>query len=84
MVGQFLVADDRLGGERLRVTMSALEHSQAGHIGQYQTDGHLVAGCANYHLGTGGTPTFRTLYIEPVANKTLLAQSQPLVSTRLR
>src|SRR6185503_4826584 len=44
----------------------------------------LVAGCANYHLGTGGTPTFRTLYIEPVANKTLLPQSQPLVSTRLR
>lgn len=44
----------------------------------------LHAGCANYQLGTGGTPTFRTLYVEPVANKTLLPQSQPLLSTRLR
>ena len=42
------------------------------------------AGCANYRLGTGTTPSFRTLYVEPVANKTLLPQSQPLVSTRLR
>jgi hypothetical protein len=44
----------------------------------------FIAGCANYHLGTGGTPTFRTLYVEPVGNKTLLPQSQPLLSTRLR
>ena len=43
-----------------------------------------AAGCANYQLGTGSTPSFRTLYVEPVANKTLLPQSQPLVSTRLR
>lgn len=47
--------------------------------------GFLVgAGCAHYQLGTGTTPTFRTLYVEPVANKTLLPQSQPLLSTRLR
>ncbi|MES2694626.1 MAG: LPS assembly lipoprotein LptE [Verrucomicrobiota bacterium] len=44
----------------------------------------FVTGCANYQLGTGGTPSFRTLYIEPVANKTMLPQSQPLLSTRLR
>ena len=44
----------------------------------------ITAGCAHYQLGTGATPTFRTLYVEPVANKTLLPQSQPLVTTRLR
>jgi hypothetical protein len=43
-----------------------------------------IAGCANYQLGTGGAPSFRTLYVEPVANKSHLPQSQPLVSTRLR
>ena len=42
------------------------------------------SGCANYRLGTGATPAFHTLYVEPVANKTLLPQSQPLLSTRLR
>jgi hypothetical protein len=42
------------------------------------------SGCANYRLGTGATPSFHTLYVEPVANKTLLPQSQPLLSTRLR
>jgi hypothetical protein len=44
----------------------------------------LVAGCSHYQLGTGGKPSFQTLFVEPVANKTLLPQSQPLVSTRLR
>jgi hypothetical protein len=44
----------------------------------------ISAGCGHYQLGTGSTPSFRTLYVEPVANKTLLPQSQPLVSTRLR
>ena len=44
----------------------------------------VASGCANYRLGTGNTPTFRTLYVEPVGNKTLLPQSQPLLSTRLR
>ena len=43
-----------------------------------------LTSCANYQLGTGTNPGFRTLYIEPVTNKTLLPQSQPLVSTRLR
>ena len=44
----------------------------------------LANGCANYQLGTGGHPTFRTLFVEPVANKTLLPQAQAIVSTRLR
>jgi Lipopolysaccharide-assembly len=41
-------------------------------------------GCANYRLGTGVSSAFRTLYIEPVANQTLLPQSQALLSTHLR
>jgi hypothetical protein len=44
----------------------------------------LVAGCAHYQLGTGSQTSFRTVYIEPVANRTLLPQSQPLLSSRLR
>ena len=44
----------------------------------------FACGCAHYKLGTGGTPTFRTLHVEPVANRTLLPQSQPLLSARLR
>lgn len=44
----------------------------------------LLAGCSHYQLGTGATPSFRTLHIEPVANKTLLPQAQAIVSTRLR
>ncbi len=41
-------------------------------------------GCAHYQLGTGSAPAFRTLHLEPVANQTLLPQSQPILSTRLR
>ena len=44
----------------------------------------LLGVCANYQLGTGGTPAFRTLYIEPATNKTLLPQVQALLSTRIR
>ena len=44
----------------------------------------VSAGCANYQLGTGGTPSFRTLFVEPIANHTLLPQSQALLSTQLR
>ena len=43
-----------------------------------------LTSCAHYHLGTGATPKFRTLYVEPVANKTLLPQAQALLSTRIR
>ncbi len=41
-------------------------------------------GCANYRLGTDAKLTFHTLYVEPVANKTHLPQSQAIVSTQLR
>jgi hypothetical protein len=44
----------------------------------------IAAGCSHYQFGTGSTPGFRTLYVEPIANKILLPQSQPLVTTRLR
>lgn len=44
----------------------------------------FATGCAHYQLGTGAKPAFRTLYVEPVANRTMLPQSQPLLSTRLR
>lgn len=45
----------------------------------------LLGGCSHYQLGTAGSgPSFRSLYVEPVANKTLLPQSQPIVSTQLR
>ena len=44
----------------------------------------LCTGCTHYQLGTGSAPAFRTLHIEPVANQTLLPQSLPIVSTRLR
>ncbi|MCX6956202.1 MAG: LptE family protein [Verrucomicrobia bacterium] len=42
------------------------------------------SGCANYRLGTGTKLAFRTLYLEPVENKTLLPQARALVSTQLR
>ncbi|MEO5958927.1 MAG: LPS assembly lipoprotein LptE [Opitutaceae bacterium] len=44
----------------------------------------LSAGCAHYRLGTEAKLTFRTLYIEPVANKTMLPQARALLSTQLR
>ena len=46
----------------------------------------LIAGtaCSHYHLGTEAKLTFRTVYVEPVANKTHLPQSQAIVSTQLR
>lgn len=41
-------------------------------------------GCSHYQLGTGGTPSFHTVYVEPVANKTMLPQAREIVTTRLR
>lgn len=43
-----------------------------------------TSGCAHYQLGTGAAPAFRTVFVEPVTNKTLLPQSQTVVSTQLR
>jgi hypothetical protein len=40
--------------------------------------------CSHYQLGTDHTPAFRTLYLEPVANRTHLAQSQPILARELR
>ena len=46
----------------------------------------LFGGCSHYQLGTGaaGKLSFRTLYLEPVENRTHLPQSRALVSTQLR
>jgi hypothetical protein len=44
----------------------------------------VAGGCAHYRLGTDAKLTFHTLYVEPVANKTHLPQSQAIVSTQLR
>ena len=41
-------------------------------------------GCAHYRLGTGASPAFRSIYVEPVANRTFVAQSQAILATRLR
>lgn len=43
-----------------------------------------LAGCSHYQLGTGGTLSFHTLYVEPVANKTMLPQARAIISTSLR
>jgi hypothetical protein len=43
-----------------------------------------LPGCAHYQLGTEGKLGFTTLYVAPVANKTLLPQAQAIVSTQLR
>ena len=43
-----------------------------------------LAGCAHYQLGTDAKPGFATLYVEPVANKTLLPQAQAIGRTQLR
>lgn len=43
-----------------------------------------LIGCSHYQLGSGQGRAFRTLYVEPVANKTMVPQSQALLSTRLR
>lgn len=46
--------------------------------------GMFAVGCSHYQLGSGRTPGFHTLYVEPVANKTTLPQARELISTRLR
>jgi hypothetical protein len=43
-----------------------------------------LAGCSHYQLGTGGALAFRTIYVAPIENKTLLPQARALVSTVLR
>jgi hypothetical protein len=43
-----------------------------------------LAGCSNYHLGTGAQPKFSRLYIAPVASETLIPQAQAIVATQVR
>jgi hypothetical protein len=42
------------------------------------------AGCAHYQLGSGSLLSFRTLYVAPVENKTLLPQARALLTAQLR
>jgi hypothetical protein len=44
----------------------------------------LSTSCAHYRLGAGAAPTFHSVYIAPVENKTALPQARALVSTQLR
>jgi len=44
----------------------------------------LLLGCAHYQLGTDPKLAFRTLYVAPVENRTLLPQARELVSAQLR
>jgi hypothetical protein len=46
--------------------------------------GVLLAGCSHYGLGTGARPTFRSVYVVPVANKSDAPGAAALVSTLLR
>src|SRR4051794_3695698 len=41
-------------------------------------------GCGHYQLGTESKLSFRTLYIEPIENQTMLPQAHAVVSTQLR
>lgn len=43
-----------------------------------------LAACGHYQLGSGSSVGFRTLYVAPVENKTLLPQARALLSTQLR
>ena len=43
-----------------------------------------LTGCSHYHLGTGAKPTFTTIYIAPVLNRSDLSQAAALVSAHLR
>jgi hypothetical protein len=44
----------------------------------------IAAGCSHYQLGTGAAPSFHTLYVEPVTNKTMLPQAREIIGTRIR
>lgn len=44
----------------------------------------VFGGCAHYQLGTGSAPAFGSVYVEPVANRTLAPQAQAILSSRLR
>ncbi len=43
-----------------------------------------LTGCSHYQLGTGSSPSFRTLYIAPVGNTAGMPQAVAIVTTQLR
>lgn len=43
-----------------------------------------VSGCSRYQLGTGTKPSFASLSVDPVVNRTALPQAEALFSARLR
>lgn len=43
-----------------------------------------LTSCANYHLGTGAEPRFRTLHVSVVKTDVLLPQAVALVTTEVR
>jgi hypothetical protein len=43
-----------------------------------------LAGCAGYHLGTGTSLKFATLYVAPVTTEALIPQARELVTTQVR
>ena len=44
----------------------------------------VLAGCSHYRLGTGPAPSFHTLYVAPVANRTMLPQARETVTSQIR
>ena len=43
-----------------------------------------LPGCAHYHLGTGASPAFASLYLAPVQNPAGVPQAAATVSIQLR
>ena len=43
-----------------------------------------LTGCAHYQLGTGGTPSFASLYVAPVLDKAHLPQAQVVTTSQIR
>jgi len=44
----------------------------------------LAPSCAHYRLGSGSTPSFRSLHVAPADSRIALPQAAALLSTRLR
>jgi len=44
----------------------------------------MLGGCANYRLGTGSLPSFKTIYLAPAESEALVPQARALVSGRIR
>ena len=43
-----------------------------------------LTGCAHYQLGTGGTPSFASLYVAPVMDKAHIPQAQVVTTSQIR